>query len=291
MTTTDENSKAKDSKGFVGSFFAGLRRKHTVGDERPAAHVDSEDRTNVYRDFILPIINDCERDDEFLLVTPSTFFGFYSVGAKTYEEVCDALKKAKEERGVRCRILIDVGDVLSAGAAEGLLTFLREGDELRDMSYNPANYFVLRYRRAGGGRFVELNSKQETVMRYFPVRLRQFIDAPLTGPDDLDSSEATTRRTQFESNWEKSSERVRDKINRYMPTFYLKRAFDFVQVTAFFAFFAMGSVFGTAVAVSIYEDLDLTWWVILAYVASALMIGALASAAGNVITRRVFGRD
>lgn len=255
-----------------------------------AAHTGTvEVAINIYQEHILPIIKQAQDGDELLFVTPSTFFGFYSIGARTYEEVCKSLHDAKE-RGVQCRILIDVGDVLTAMAAQGLLRILRDGEELRDMPGNWAKYSLLLYRKHGSSVFVEFRSDEERELEFLPgVRVRPF--GSIMRHDTLGGSDAKLRHGEFQTLWDLANPHVKASTMRYLPSYYIKRRFDLVHVMSLFAFLACGGAVGVFATISWYENFTFTWWVVLAYVLFSIAVGVAADLIAGWITWRGLGRN
>jgi hypothetical protein len=244
---------------------------------------------NIYQKYILPAIERSRKGDELLFVTPSTFFGFYSLGAKTYEEVCKSLRAAKD-RGVQCQIIIDVRDVFTATAAQGLLTFLKEGAELRWLR-NPATYYLLCYRKGRASDFIEFDSKGERSLDFLPnVTVRPFAGLLREPPEKLADAPACTRRAIFNILWEKSEKGVKDAVILYVPWFYLRRRFDFVQVASLFGFFGFGTMFGMAIMYSRYEEFRFSVGIMFAYVLFSMIVGFVAHSISAWITRRGFGR-
>ncbi len=246
---------------------------------------EEEAAVDIYEEHIIPLIDKCTEDDQLLFATPSAFFGFHSVGAKTYENVCDSLVNARE-KGVTCRVLIDVGDLLSAAATQGLLSFLNAGTELRDLREDPSSYFLLRY-CGDESEMVEFNSKSQRPMRYmYDVRVRKF--GNVKSKEKLSRQIADDRLRRFDYLWDNADQRVKASIDRYMPYSYLKRRFDFVQLAALIGFFGFGSLFGFTVTLSYYQEFDFSLWVRIASVLGGLFLGVIASSVAAIITRNVF---
>ncbi len=82
--------------------------------------VENLSESNDYQQLIIPTINEAQKGDELIFMSPSTFFRFYTFGAKTYEAVCQALRDSRVARGVKCRVLIDVRGILTALAGATL---------------------------------------------------------------------------------------------------------------------------------------------------------------------------
>lgn len=254
----------------------------------PMSDGNVEVAADIYRKYVLPIVKGAERGDELLFVSPSTFFGFYSLGASTYEEVCAALRDA-QRKGVRCRILIDVHDVLTATAAQGLMSFLRDGEELRDLHENRVRYSLMCYRQGGESIFVGFKSGRQKRLDFLPdVTVRPFGGVEQVGVQKLKGDDADARRDEFQDLWNMCRGRVEDSILRYKPWSYVRGRFEWLQLVMMLTFFAFGAVVGMGSVMFECKLPRSEWWVMLGNVVSGILVSVGATVATPWISRRIF---
>jgi hypothetical protein len=205
--------------------------------------IDSQPPDNIYEKFIIPFIESTKSGDELLFISPSTFFGYHSLGAKNFIRVCECLRSAKA-RDVKIRLIADIHDILTVKAAEGLLTFLLDGIEFKHMEGNTDTYYLLIYGISGKSRYVSFLCRRPETERYLPgVQARPFKRVDHF-EEDIPNEDAVGKRTEFYRLWEHSATRVVPVINRYIPGYQIRRRIVFLQSMSYLLTLCLGLVMG-----------------------------------------------
>lgn len=218
-------------------------------DSKESNRGTNEPKTNIYKDYILPIIEQAEQGDCLFFVSPSTFFGFYSMGASNHERVCTALKEAKE-RGVELRLIVDVRDAFTAKAAEGLLSFLQDGHDIKQLDGTTNFYFILlRKNKDKSGLLADFISAQEKPVSFLPgIKARVFRRVRGDGLKALQEEEVEDWCGRFNQLWERMSNLVKPKILNYSAVSQTRRYIFVIQYCAYFAYFLVGLLLGILIA-------------------------------------------
>jgi hypothetical protein len=241
--------------------------------------------TNIYEQHILPCILAAMKGDELLFVSPSTFFGFYSIGAKNYETVCGALEAAKK-RGVKIRLIVDVHDLFTARAAEGLLRFLSDKREIRQFDEthdNPDIYQLTVYDRSGESRFADFRSNETTSLHYLGIQSRPFGNLINEGEHVADEV-AVGRVRAFDGLWDRATS-VERAVIRYSPFYKAHRYLVFNQVALNIAVGLIGVLVGVTFVLQGQPALNPQ--TLLIYIAAGLVSGVLANVISSLFTRRI----
>jgi hypothetical protein len=238
---------------------------------------------NIYEKYILPYIEGAERGDELLFISPSTFFGYYSLGAHNFERVCEALRNAKI-RGVKIRLIIDIHDVFTAKAAEGFLSFLLDGHEVRHLKDNFHIYHIMVYSEQGTSRRVKFASEMPRGLRYLPgIQVRPFRET-IKELGQIPSKTAQGLRTEFHQIWNGSAGSVKDIIARYSPVYQARRYFTFLQVVTYLLVLIIGLI--TGVAFSLQSQPDINIGVVLIWLVASLGVGII----GEILAEKFISR-
>lgn len=196
---------------------------------------------NIYQDFIIPIFENAEKKSSIYFISPSTFFGYYSLGGKNFELSCDAIEKAKK-RGVNIKIIVDVKDSFSAKAAEGILSFLNEGTELRNKGNNLHNYWIL-YIDENSGKRIECFSDKPKQTKFLPgIQVRQF-NPKIEEMNDLSNERIDNYLQSFNQVWDASDKNIRRIIYRYLPLYESNKSLRIAVMIIPFLVFILGFVF------------------------------------------------
>lgn len=199
-----------------------------MGNQVAVQKQESAEKENIYVKYIIPLIDGAKSGEELLYISPSTFFGYHSIGARNFEQVCQRLKEAGE-RGVEIKLIIDVHDCLTAKAAEGLLSFLVDGIEIKNLEGNTDIYYLLVYNKSGDSRLVEFISERPTSSPYLPnVQIRPFRKVRQS-TEKMSTRDADAIKAQFYHIWENSAKKVGSTIYKYMPGYQIRQQFIFVQ--------------------------------------------------------------
>jgi hypothetical protein len=239
---------------------------------------------NIYETCILPFIRTAEKGDEILFCTPSVFFGFYSLGARNFEIVCDELRAAKRRR-VKLRLLVDVHDPMAAKATEGLLTFLKDDAEIRHLEKNTDNYSILLYRPDGGSRYASFASEPEREVRYLPsVTIRKFHKTMVESTPS--SHEAESLRRAFLQLWDNPAAKPVEE--RLYPYYALNNAWhrnDQLLTTTWILCFGLGLACGWLSTVTLFREYPKLSWVINS--AGSFLVGFFANLFTDAIKRHM----
>jgi hypothetical protein len=240
--------------------------------------------TNIYEQYILPCIESAQPGDELLYISPSTFFGFYSLGARNFHTVCDALKAAKA-RGVQIRLLVDVHDAFTAKAAEGLVSFLLDKRDIRNFAENVNIYMIMVHSKQGKSRYVEFSSREPQALQYLPgIQSRPF--GPVTGEQQEMSEEIATAKVKFFNDlWEKATS-VNQVIATFTPFYRARRYVTFYQAVLNIASAAVGLLIGVTLVIQDQPHLSVA--TLLIYVIAGIGSGILTNFISNMFTSRLF---
>lgn len=240
--------------------------------------------TNIYATYILPFIEAAQKGDEILYISPSTFFGFHSLGAGNFQRVCESLEEAKK-RGVKIRLLIDIHDILTAKAAEGLLTFLIDKQDIRNFPDNVDIYKIMVYSPSGTSRYVEFSSKDPVVLRFLPgIQSRPFGDF-IGGQEEMSADTALGHVKLFNTLWEKAG-RVDQAIATYSPFYRARRYIYFYQGALNLASAAIGLLVGIVFVMQGVPKFDPT--TLLVFIIAGIASGVLSNLVSNRLTSRLF---
>lgn len=257
---------------------------------------------NIYEDYINKIIDDAKAGDRLMFISPSTLFGFYSLGVKNFISVCEKLDQAKG-RGAKIRLLIDVHDVFSAKAAEGLLSMLTDGDDVRTSSGpNRSNYSILLRKATGSigspaGRFVKFSSGTARTEKFLPaIEIRPF-DGVMTdstflfeGNGDVPQS-LKNLEEEFESTWS-SGQLVNPALNNFSSEERQRKALIIFQSLSYLSILALGVLGGVTFAaaeLSYFKDNPGKLLLgLLASIVIGLVGGILSTLLSTFFSRRSF---
>jgi hypothetical protein len=210
-----------------------------VAPEKPA-------KPDIYGLYIFPFIRGAQSGDRILYSSPSTFFGYYSKGARNYELVCDALKEAKQ-RGVEIRLMVDIHDTFTAKAAEGLLTFLIDGREIRHLEGLTDYYGITVFSRRGTSCQAAFMSERPKVISYLPgIQIRPFRGMKAVR-ENMSQEDADAAEAEFCHLWERSG-LVGSAIAKFNPVYQARKYFLFLQTAVYVLILAIGLVVGAAFA-------------------------------------------
>jgi hypothetical protein len=204
----------------------------------------STSKVNIYRDHILPLIGAAAKGERIFFVSPSTFFGFDSLGAGNFDAVCRALQSAKA-KGVQIRILIDVRDSFAAKAAEGLLLFLDDGEEVKELQENVNLYSILLYKPDGESRFASFDSDPPQMLPFLPgIQTRRFRKVRSSN-SRMSDEESQNHIREFQFLWKLPSTRtVSAAVYTYSPEFRTRLKFSNLQRLSYGISFFAGILFG-----------------------------------------------
>lgn len=207
--------------------------------------------TNIYSEFIIPTIQSCGEDDELLLISPSTFFGYYSLGAHNFEKVCESLKEAYD-KGAKIRLIVKIYEQFSAQAGKALLKILKDRKEIRDCPDNNEIYFIARINNkdklkscyykfdSQGIEPITLKYLNRNI-KYLPfksIRERKDHQNPFTSVDDVVSVE-----TEFNYFWKKSR-RIGNKVRKYNVYYHKKKLLIIEIIVGYCIVLSAGIVLG-----------------------------------------------
>jgi len=238
---------------------------------------------NIYNKDILPLINKSSKGDKIFFISPSTFFGFYSLGAKNYIEVCDALYKAKN-RKVDLKLIINIHDSFSAKAAQGLLSILEENNEIRHIQ-NTSEYFIILITKNEViiHEFIsELPSSSNELLGFHKLNYLNDVtylpfshkkNAPSLVSDEL---EIKTVQERFNNIW-KNGNPIKQKINEYDDNFSKNKTMFFEKSISYLSLFFLGLIIGWLKNNN--ADIDTSKFQIFLYDISFSMIIALITTA------------
>ncbi len=246
----------------------------------------SHSKENMYEKYIIPYINSAKRGSRILFISPSTFFGFYTLGAKNFEQVCGALNRAKDE-GVEIKLIIDVHDSLTAKAAEGLLTFLTDGREIRHFEGNTDLYNITIYNQHGTSRHVEFISERPRALRYLPgVQTRPYGGLKSQPNENMSYGDVQHICAIFDQIWNRS-EPVGSVLTKYTVAYQARRYLAFFQGITYLAVLVVGLVTGTLFSIQGQPQSDMI--TVLVWLAASLGVGVLGNYLSNFIMRKLFG--
>ena len=247
---------------------------------------ESAEKENVYVKYIIPLIDGAQSGEELLYISPSTFFGYYSIGARNFEQVCHRLKEAKN-RGVEIKLIIDVHDSLTAKAAEGLLSFLLDGIEIKNLEGNTDIYYLLVYNKSESSRLVEFTSERPIALPFLPnVQIRpfrgvkQFIES-------MSTRDADSIRAQFQHIWENSAQKVGSTVYKYMPGYQIRRQVIFVQSLTYLLVLALGLTIGFAFSLQQQPRIDLK--TVIFWLLATLGTGVIGTWLSNWAVNKLYG--
>lgn len=204
--------------------------------------------SSIYSEEIIPIIEQCQSGDDLLFISPSTFFGYYSLGVQNFEEMCEVLRDARY-RGVKIRLIVRIYEPFSAQAGKALLRILDDGTEIRDYSDNTDFYFMIRVNkndrlRSSYRKFTSKGSK-EFALKYFNGNIKCLPFKRVEIKIDSFNSEDELKCIlgEFEHFWARATQ-LRRKIRKY-DVYYHKRKLLIIEVVFGYVFvFAMGAILG-----------------------------------------------
>ena len=248
---------------------------------------ESQALADLYENDIIPLINKAQSGDELLYVSPSTFFGFYSVGARNFVNVCQSLNEAKR-RGVKIRLIIDVHDVLTARAAEGLLTFLKNGRELKHLEDNTDTYTILLYRKSGTSAYFNIISDQPKIFSYLPnIQVRPFKEIS-QHEEAMSNEHADSKRREFYRLWDKEAIPVRPHINQYLPRYLMHHRIILLQFASYLLVLGLGLALGVSFLIQGIPS-QLNPITIVSLLVASLGTGLLGTWLATLFTRKFIG--
>lgn len=235
-------------------------------------------KNDIYDIYIFPYIDQSEKGDTILFSTPSTFFGYYSNGAKRFEEVCDALRKAKL-RGVEIKLMIDIHDVFTAKAAEGLLSFLIDGREIRHCEGNTDYYAITLYNKNGKTKHASFVSDRPKVLSYLPgIQIRPYRGVKLS-KENIHQQDADSIASEFFQFWERMAELAGGNIMKYSIIYHARKYYIALQIIVYFLVLTIGLIIGTAFS---YGDKGLIAWL-----AASIGVGIIGSLLANFFSKKL----
>jgi hypothetical protein len=244
-------------------------------------------KMNIYAEYILPYINSAQKGDELLFISPSTFFGFYSLGAYNFQQICKALRSARDERGVEIKLIIDVHDSFTAKAAEGLLTFLVDGREIKHLEGNVYIYYIMVYSKQGKSRHVEFISEEPIQRQYLPgIQIRPFGGIKGQPLEEMSDQEAKAVREAFYQIWDRSAVPVGNIIARYSPIYQARRYLTLFQSLTYIAVLAVGLL--TGIAFSLQGQPQPNVVIILLWLIATLGTGVIGTYLSNLFMGKLF---
>lgn len=250
-------------------------------------HQAASQKPNIYDKYILPYIDNAQEGDEILYISPSAFFGFYSLGAGNFIAVCEALERAKK-RGVDIRLIIDVHDSFSAKAAEGLLTFLLDRDELRHIEANTGDYRITVYSKPNNTRHIQFLSERTQSLRYLPgIQARPFRAVLGQALEKVPDQDAEAIRAAFYQIWNRSAVPTETIIARYSPFYQSHRSTRFYQTLTYLAALAFGLFVGVVFSLQSPSQ-QVNLFIILVWLCATIGAGVIASYLANAFFYRRF---
>jgi hypothetical protein len=251
-----------------------------------AASSAPEQKRGNYDAYILPWIKETRKGDELLFMSPSVFFGYYTYGAKTFVEVCEALKEAKR-RGVRIQLIIDVHDIFCAKAAEGLLTFLKDGTEVRHADNIVQFYLLIVLRQDKPLHCIELSTDKAETFPYLPdIEVRK-AGKPTRLPQEYEDHEYGIARNRFDHFWdEKQSRKITEEISKYHPLYQIRRYFQWYQMMTYTGVLTIGLLLGVLFSFQSQPSLELLPIVIWFFLTIAT--GMVSNYVSGAISKRLF---
>lgn len=252
---------------------------------------------NIYETHIIPFFEKAKEGDSVLFISPSTFFGFYSLGANNFDKTCKAIEEAKE-RGVAVKIIIDIRDEFSAKAAEGLLSFLSQGKEIRNRKNNKKNYRIYYINKmSGAGEKLECYADDSIQSKYLPnIEVRKFLSNPKT--EKITTGAVENSLEFFDQIWNSSDDNVRKCISQFLPLYRANKKLKRSITIICFLIFSLGFILGLFVVreqvFAIYsQDINLLlstnrtmigFYDVLVFIINiiiSLFVGCLSSIAAN----------
>lgn len=247
----------------------------------------SSQKINIYAQYILPYIEGAMKGDEILYVSTSAFFGFHSLGAGNFIAVCDALERAKE-RGVEIRLIVDIRDSFSAKAAEGLLTFLVDRQELRHIEANTDDYRITLYSKSNNSRHVQFLSERAQSLRYLPgIQSRPFRAVLGQALDNIPNQDAESIRATFYQIWNRSAVPTESIIAKYSPFYRSRKLINFYQTFTYLATLAIGLVAGVSFSLQ-NPSQQLNAFAILLWLGATLGVGVIGAYLSNIFLNKIF---
>ena len=171
-------------------------------------------KIDIYEKYIIPTIQNSNPGDKLLFISPSTFFGYYSLGANNFEKVCEVLEESVK-RKVDLRLIINIHDPFSARAALGLLKFLNDGQNIRN--WNNTDIYRITCISGDFSRATnyEFSSREKKSVKYLAGALAiPYFEIKSGGGNIDDKDKVEGLKREFDSFW-KISKKIGNDAYKY----------------------------------------------------------------------------
>lgn len=190
-------------------------------------------KTNIYSDYIIPTIQSCKEGESLVFVSPSTFFGYYSLGAHNFERMCETLEKAREKK-VKIQLIVNIYEPFSALAGKALLGILKDKEEIRNYTKNHDIYFIARINENNKERccyyeFVSQDESPKPLKYLHNIKYLAFESVGDKRKDILKSEKEMDRiRRYFDHFWNRAAG-LKEKIREH-DVYYHKKKLRVIEI-------------------------------------------------------------
>lgn len=244
-------------------------------------------KVNIYKDYIIPTIKESKGGDELLFISPSTFFGFYSLGAKNFEEVCSALMEAVDKK-VTVHLIVNIHDPFSARATRGLLKFLKDSDEIRNWQDNKSVYRISCISK-NLGEAIHYSFRSDQLKK---LDCLEYIEAIpfaslMPGSGKFTKREDVAQiRNEFDAFWNKSS-KIGNEVYKYDIDYRRLVSIRMWKAISYVIALFVGMIIGMIICyfLSVTRPHEMTLLKTLGYVALSLLLGVISSLFANHLVK------